>query len=412
MHVANVTVAKGWVNDSIGPPDHLPPAWSSEMPCLSYSVFESAACRRVYPADVLFTGVDTTAALFRGIVEAAPDAILVVGADGRIVLANPRTEQMFGYPVGELTGQVIEVLIPHQHRTHHVEYRAEFSEVPVTREMALHADLYGLRRDGSEVAIEVSLAPLETDEGRMTLVAVHDATERRKIEAETQKLRDDIIATVSHELRTPLTSILGYAEVLDDLDDEELRTQVRPMLAAIQRNAQRELRLVDDLLTMAFLDDARLRVTLTPVDLAQVVSQVVEDAQLQARTSDLVLSMTCRSSPIIRGDRTRLAQVVDNLIANALKFTPARGRIDVLVTSDCDMAVVEVRDTGVGIAAEDQPKLFDRLYRSATAIASQTPGAGLGLPIVQKIVSAHDGRVEVASELGRGTAVRVLIPAC
>lgn len=353
-----------------------------------------------------------TPALHRGIIEAAPDAILLVAADGRIVLANQRTEGIFGYPLGELPGQMIEVLIPHKHRAHHVEYRAEFGQTPATRDMGLHADLYGLRRDGVEFPIDVSLAPLQTDEGTMTVVAVHDATARKKIEAETQQLRDDIIATVSHELRTPLTSIIGYTEVLDELDEAHLSAQARSMLAAIQRNAQRELRLVDDLLTMAFLDDARLKVTLTPLDLAQIVSQVVDDAQFQAHSSDLTLSMTCHDSPTIRGDRTRLAQVVDNLIANALKFTPATGRIDVSVTSDRDVVVLEVRDTGVGISAQDLPKLFERLYRSPSAIASQTPGAGLGLPIVQKIVMAHGGRVEVASELGRGTAVRVLIPAC
>lgn len=353
-----------------------------------------------------------TAALFRGIIEAAPNAILVVAADGAIALANPRTEAMFGYPLGELQGQTIEVLIPHKHRAHHIEYRAEFSELPSTREMGLHADLYGLRRDGSEFPIDVSLAPLHTHGATMTLVAVHDATQRKQIEAETQHLRDDIIATVSHELRTPLTSMIGYAEVLEELGDEHLSTRARSMVAAIHRNAKRELRLVDDLLTIAFLDDARLKVTLAPLDLAQVVSQVVDDAQLQARSSDLTMSMTCDAVATIRGDRMRLAQVVDNLIANALKFTPAKGRIDVRVTSDRDVAILEVRDTGVGISADDLPKLFERLYRSPSAIASQTPGAGLGLPIVQRIVTAHGGRVEVASELGQGTSVRVLIPVC
>jgi PAS domain S-box-containing protein len=410
--VANVAVAAGSVNGSIGPADRRGPrAVVQDDFFIAFLLFEAAWCRLVYPVCVLVTGVDT-AALFRGIVEAAPDAILVVGADGRIVLANPRTEVMFGYPVGELAGQQIEVLIPHKHREAHVGYRAEYGESPATREMALHADLYGLRRGGVEFPIDVSLAPLRTDEGMMTLVSVHDATHRKQIEAQTQQLRDDIIATVSHELRTPLTSIIGYAEVLDDFGEEDVSGQARSMVNAIQRNAQRELRLVDDLLTMAFLDDARLRVTLTPLDLAEVVAQVVADAQLQARGADLSLHMACHGPAPIRGDRTRLAQVVDNLIANCMKFTPAKGRIEVMVTREADTAVLEVRDNGVGIAAEDLPKLFDRLYRSASAIASQTPGAGLGLPIVQKIVAAHDGQVEVDSELGRGTVVRVLIPTC
>jgi two-component system phosphate regulon sensor histidine kinase PhoR len=360
---------------------------------------------------VLDAGV-SSAALFRGIVEAAPDAMLVVAADGRIVLANPRTEVMFGYPLGELPGQSIEVLIPHQHRAAHVGYRAEFGESPATRDMGLHADLYGLRRDQTEFPIDVSLAPLRTEEGVMTIVAVHDATQRKKVEAQTQQLRDDIIATVSHELRTPLTSIIGYAEVLDDLDERDLSAQARTMMSAIHRNAMRELRLVDDLLTMAFLDDARLAVTLTPLDLVEVVAQVVDDAQLQARAADLTLRMGANACAPIRGDRTRLAQVTDNLIVNAMKFTPAKGRIEVCVTNQGDTAVLEVRDTGVGIAAEDLPQLFERLYRSASAIASQTPGAGLGLPIVKKIVTAHGGQVEVSSELGRGTVVRVLIPTC
>jgi signal transduction histidine kinase len=241
-------------------------------------------------------------------------------------------------------------------------------------------------------------------------VTVRDATGQRRLEAESQHLRDDLIATVSHELRTPLTSIIGYTELMADLDDADLSRRARKLLGVIERNAERELQLVDDLLTMAYLDDNRLRIDRRSVGLVAIARRVVDDAGLRARERGLELRLVAADIAPVHGDFYRLVQVLENLLTNALKFTSPGGRVDVVVLDDGPMGVVEVRDTGMGVSPEEKERVFERLYRAPSAIRRQAQGAGLGLPIVRAIVEAHDGTVAVESEVGVGTTVRVAIP--
>jgi signal transduction histidine kinase len=265
-------------------------------------------------------------------------------------------------------------------------------------------------RRGHDVPVEIGLSPLHTDEGVLVSIAIRDMTEQRRLEAESQRQRDELIATVSHELRTPLTSIIGYTELMADLDESDMSRRARRLLGVIERNAARELQLVDDLLTMAYLDDNRLRIERRPVLLADVAHQVVDDAALRARERGIELALAETEVPPVHGDSYRLVQVLENLLTNALKFTAPGGRVDVVVRDDGPMGVLEVRDTGIGVSAEEQEHVFDRLYRAPSAVRSQVQGAGLGLSIVRAIVDAHDGLVEVDSEVGVGTTVRVSIP--
>lgn len=230
--------------------------------------------------------------------------------------------------------------------------------------------------------------------------------------------REDFLATVSHELRTPLTSIIGYTELLLDLGESQVGPAARRMLAIVERNANRELRLVNDLLDLAFLDD-REHMDAEPVDLVEVVRAAVDGARVGARGRGLELSSTLAAGVapdgaralLVTGDEQRLGQVLDNLLSNAVKFTAPGGRVLV----DCapregDLAL-SVSDTGTGMEAVEVPRIFDRLYRSPRAVRDQVPGAGLGLSIVDSIVRAHGGRIEVDSEPGVGTTVSVLLPA-
>ncbi|WP_121258004.1 PAS domain S-box protein [Nocardioides ferulae] len=348
--------------------------------------------------------------LFRGLLDAAPDATVIVDARGRIVLANRQVEQVLGYPQAELVGRPVEVLVPSRFRAAHPQHRDGYAHSPASRPMGGSVELYALHRDGHELPVEISLSPLETERGLLVSAAVRDITERRRMQAESERLREELIATVSHELRTPLTSIIGYAELLGDLAEHEVGFRARDLVERIERNAARELRLVDDLLTMAFLDDHRLRVARVPTDLAEVVDRVVDDHARRAEDAGIALGWSAEQVRPVAGDQFRLVQVVENLLTNALKFTEAGGRVDVAVRGEDGGAVVEVADTGVGVAPEDLPHLFDRLYRTPDAIAAHVPGAGLGLPIVQKIVEAHEGTVEIESEPGAGTVVRVRLP--
>lgn len=347
---------------------------------------------------------------FRSLLEAAPDPTVIVDATGVIVLVNDRVQVVFGHTRDELIGRRLDVLAPEQLREETMAGFAAYVAHPSDVPMGTFQQLVTQHRDGREIPVELSMSPLRTEDGVVVSVALRDVTERLQIQAESQRLRDDVIATVSHELRTPLTSIIGYAELMSDLDELDLSRRARKLLSVIERNASRELQLVNDLLTMAFLDDARLRMRRESLELERVCHQVVEDHRLRARERALTLTFVGGETAPVAGDFYRVVQAIENVITNSLKFTHAGGSIDIAIADHGAMGVIEVRDTGIGVSPEEKERLFERLYRSPRAIADQVPGAGLGLPIARAIVEAHGGWIDLQSELGVGTVVRVALP--
>ena len=338
--------------------------------------------------------------LLHGAFESFPDAVVLVDHDDRIVLANREAGRLFGHDPEALPGQPLSVLVPPAPGQVGTEEGSE----PRRRE------LEAVRGDGSRFAAEVSRAPVQHDGAAYTLMTMRDVSDRERLHDQADRVREDLIATVSHELRTPLTSIIGYTELLQDLPEEEVSPTARRLLGVVQRNAARELRLVDDLLTLAFLGQERMSVALEPVDLGQIVRSAAETGRTSARRRGLTVEVHDAGVDLVHGDAQRLGQVVDNLLANAVKFTPPGGRVELRVLDDGDAALLEVADTGPGVPAEDLERIFERLYRSAGAVEAQVPGAGLGLPIVRAIMDAHGGRVEASSEPGSGTVVRVRVP--
>jgi two-component system, OmpR family, phosphate regulon sensor histidine kinase PhoR len=350
------------------------------------------------------------ATLFRGVFETAPDATVVLDTAATIVVVNKRVQDLLGYERDELVGRSVGVLAATPGPEDVVRGLLEYLREPQAVPMGYTRRFQVRHRDGSSVPVEIALSPLETVDGLLVIVALRDVTERRRLEAAAHRLRDDLIATVSHELRTPLTSIIGYTELMDDLTEADLSRRARKLLGVIERNALRELQLVDDLLTMAYLDDDRIQMQRERVDLATVCRRVVDDQAERARERGVGLAFDGGESEPVVGDYHRLVQVVENLVSNAIKFTLPGGRIDLCLADQGTMAVVEVRDSGVGVPPEELDRLFERLYRGPHAIANQVQGAGLGLPIVRAIVEAHGGWVDIQSEVGVGTVVRVAVP--
>jgi protein-histidine pros-kinase len=352
-------------------------------------------------------GVATSSELLRATLDAVPDAVIVVGEDGVITAANTQVEPVFGYRPDELEGQRIEVLVPPRLRATHPGRRNGYSHRP----MGL-LQLPAYRRDGVEFPAEISLASVPFGETRLAVATVRDITERLRLEAEADRLRDELLATVTHELRTPLTSIIGYAELLDELEHDTLSPLGRDMLEKIRANADRELRLVTDLLTLAVGNLDQIRLRLQDVDVLALATEVVTDRRRDARRKSVALHVVgdADALPTVRGDRHRLTQVVDNLVANAVKFTAAGGRVDVTVSALADSVVITVADTGAGIEPAEQKKVFERLYRSRSATSGQVPGTGLGLALVHGIVEAHRGSVALTSTPGEGTTVTVQLP--
>jgi signal transduction histidine kinase len=226
---------------------------------------------------------------------------------------------------------------------------------------------------------------------------------------ELVRLRDEFVASVSHELRTPLTSIIGYLELIND-ESATLTTDQQAFLAVVQRSAKRLYQLVGELLLVAEVEDGQLALDLQDVDLDALAAQCVEASQPAADAKQIELRLILGSPGHIQGDPTRLAQMMDNLVSNAIKFTPAGGRVSVRTGVLHGQTLFEVTDTGQGISPAEQTKVFDRFFRSQATIHQAIGGAGLGLTITRAIVDAHHGSITLESVPGKQTIFQVRLP--
>ena len=287
-----------------------------------------------------------------------------------------------------------------------------------------------LRRDGSTVWVRNAMTFVHDDSGDVSfsqgyLMDISGrkageekldrllARERGQNEElrELDRLKDEFVALVSHELRTPLTSIRGYLELVLDGPAGDLTAEQRQFLGVVERNSDRLQRLVGDLLFVAQVDAGRLALELGHLDAAEVGAEAVEAARPAADQKSLELRLVGDPHVALVGDRARLSQLVDNLVSNAIKFTPAGGHVEVAVRNGAGNVTIEISDSGMGISAEEQERLFQRFYRTAAATSQAIPGTGLGLAISKAIVDAHEGTIELESAEGQGTTFRITIPA-
>jgi PAS domain S-box-containing protein len=359
------------------------------------------------------------------IVESSDDAIIGTDLEDRITSWNRGAERLYGYSAEETLGREFSFHLPE-------EVSAERSALMgrvVAGEDIRSFETTRMRKDGTRVDVSLTISPIRDAAGTIVGVATiaRDITEQRRARREREelvtelesqnerlleldRLKDEFVALVSHELRTPLTSIRGYLELVLEGEAGDLTDEQRQFLGIVERNAHRLLALVGDLLFLAQVEAGKLALEVGAVDLAAVAAESVETARPLAEEKGITLTLASGPLALLAGDRARLAQLLDNLISNGVKFTPSGGRVDVRVRSNRGNAVIEVRDTGMGIAAHEHEHLFERFYRTAAATEQAIPGTGLGLAISRAIVQAHGGQITVTSEEGAGTSFRVSIP--
>ena len=361
------------------------------------------------------------------IVASSDDAIVSKTLDGTITAWSPGAERIFGWTRTEAVGQNIRLIIPPDRGAEEDTILARIRR----GERVEALETVRVAKDGRRVETELSISPVRDGGGTGEIIGAakiaRDVSERRRAEeartvllkraeaarAEADaanRTKDQFLAILSHELRTPLSAMFGWIQMLRNQQVPAERTQ--HALDVIHRNTVLQARLIDDLLDIARVQTGKLHVEKQPVQLIRVIEDAIEALQRDLSAQQLVLERQLESEAcVVLGDPTRLGQVVNNLLSNAVKFTPPGGRIDVTLERDREYALIQVRDTGIGIEADDLPYIFERFAQVGGSSARAHAGLGLGLAIVRHLVELHGGAVSASSGgNGRGAAFTVRLP--
>ena len=368
---------------------------------------------------------------FRQLLEAAPDAIVEVSADGQIILVNRIAEEMFGYRRDELVGKSVDLLVPDAVRPQHDRHRDSYLEHPRTRPMGSGLDLHARRRDGTLFPVEISLSPIQTDSGMHVTAVIRDVTERKRADQEVRRLqsqytselegrnreieranrlKSEFLASMSHELRTPLHTIIGFAELLQEGAEGELNETQRRFVQHIHRDSGHLLELINDVLDLSKIEAGGMVLKRERYPLERSIGEALAAIRPAAAAKRIRIEERGQAGCEIDADPLRVKEMLYNLLSNAVKFTPEGGTVWIESAVEGGFARITVADTGIGIPPDEQENIFDKFYQVGNTTRGVREGTGLGLSITKELVQMHGGWMEVTSAPGQGSRFTFTLP--
>ncbi|SDH91143.1 PAS domain S-box-containing protein [Pseudomonas benzenivorans] len=365
---------------------------------------------------------------FRLVVEASPNAIVLVDSRGQIAMVNQQAEQMFGYQREELLGQPVEMLLPKDLRHGHLAFRRGYQDNPEPRRMGSNRDLFGQHRDGRLIPLEVGLSPIRSGEDTLVQAVIIDISERKAAE---QRLRDqaeqlvlanryksEFLANMSHELRTPLNSILILSDQLRQNSAGNLTAKQAKHADIVHRAGSDLLQLINSVLDLAKVESGRMQIKLEPLNMQEMLVELDASMRPMAELKGLHLRTQLETGVprAIYSDRVRLHQILRNLLSNSLKFTE-QGEVSLTVACEPygrddgrEQLSFSVRDSGIGIAPEQHEQIFQAFQQIDGSTSRRFGGTGLGLAITRKLVEALEGEISLESAPGQGSCFTVRLP--
>ncbi|HVL58551.1 MAG TPA: PAS domain S-box protein, partial [Burkholderiaceae bacterium] len=345
--------------------------------------------------------------MLRSVVDHVVDGIITIDEHGTVESFNPAAERLFKLSRDQIIGRNVNELMPEPFRSGHDEYIRNYTQGGPAKIIGIGREVSGRRADGTTFPMELAVSEFQIASRRFFTGIVRDITQRKQLEhelrqrvddlAEADRQKNDFLAMLAHELRNPLAPMRNAAHLMKMKGvTVGMAVQAREML---ERQLEHLVRLVDDLLDVSRIVQGRIELRREPVDLALVVARAVETAHpvIEARGHRLALDFPER--PIyVEGDLIRLAQVIANLLTNAAKYAERPGEICVSAQREAGHAVVRVRDTGIGIAPELLPRIFDLFVQGPQTLVRTQGGLGIGLTLVRRLVELHGGTVSVSSE--------------
>ncbi|MDP2088215.1 MAG: PAS domain S-box protein [Flavobacteriaceae bacterium] len=356
---------------------------------------------------------------FKLVVESAPNAIILVDSSGTIQLINKQTENYFGYERDELIGKKIEMLVPNASEMNHVNLHSDFTSHPTERKMGNNRDLFGLKKDGSKIPIEVGLNPIRINNETLILTSIIDITERKKAEEEIKNAKteaeraniakSEFLSRMSHELRTPLNSILGFTQLMSM---GELNPAHKKGVDHIMKSGKHLLNLINEVLDLSRIEAGKLSISIEPIQLQKVLGETLDILNYFAleRSIKLELESSPNNDLFVKADHQKLKQVLLNIVNNAVKYNKEGGLVTVKVANiQNETARISITDTGNGISPDELHKLYSPFQRIGVGI-SEIEGTGLGLAVAKKLMEAMNGSIGLESEPGVGSTFWIELP--